>query len=376
MLSTHHDPHLTVEMLLAALDDSTTVSSIEAALLSLFCGLNPTKKKDIVEITSICGPLMAALRAESIISEAEVLEIMTYLLSTLAVEVPVILTAEDVITFFSYFCLYYKPGCLCFEQIVIPALNCYDFKTDIKKPSTYPLIGTAIGLYAKINDIPLEDFFKTPVYTKGVIIAYALTAYYNLTEEDFDVGCHFDPEGHCKMILVATTLKNIIFSTCVLSSVEPACRLYYEVIMAWEEAGFCFNAQDLATFLVVYAQLERSYSEKLLCCIYAKLGVPAVRNAYLDIEACVDIDLARFVANDSSSFKYSVNTSETKGRVQLSKSSPPANPIVRYRIPEYAKNARSFKDVFSFTVINLATGYESSACVFLAYSVNSKPKLL
>ena len=376
MLSLHHDLHPLVALLLEALEDSTSINVVESTLLPLFCELNPRKTKDILEIVNICGPLMAALRMEAAISEAEVLENMANLLFLLTKESSITLTKEDVITFFSYFCLYYKPGCPCFEKIVIPALNYYNFKTDIKKSATYPLIGMAIGLYAKINNISLEHFFKTPAYTKGVIVAYSLASYYSLTEEDFDVGCHFDPEGHQKIILVATTLKNIIFNACVLSSIDTACRLYHEVIMAWEDTGFCFNAQDVATFLIIFAQLDRTYSDKLLSCIYAQIGVPALRNAYLDIESCTDIDLVRFVSNDSSSFKYSVNTSETKGRVQLSKSPPPANPVVRYQIPDYAKNARSFKDVFSFTVINLATGYESSACIFLAYSANSRRKLI
>jgi hypothetical protein len=363
-----NSPLTAVPAIITGLNNDFSINSIESSLLPLFAGIDPTNIVKSSVINAICGPLLAQLNRNLSISEDDVVTIMEYLFATLAAGASQALTLINVATFFAQFCKFYRPGCVCFEYVVLKALCDLGFNINPKSKEGLQNVGIALGIYARITGIRLAQCIRTYIQLKGDLLAYAFKSYLELQSADFFIPCEYYSKTEIKIKRIGCILKEIIGQCALKNAIDSLAHIYCDLMNAWKCDGFLFCAKNVADFLVMYSKLDRRECEELKMKIYRCLEVPAVRNVYLKIEDCVEMDLAKFVENDNTTFKYTVDSCDTKGTIQLSSYHPPAPPLIRYRIPECACNASVFKDVFSFTVTNLANGYESTACVFLLYT--------
>ena len=358
------NPTSSVTTLITALGSNFSKSNIEAVLFPNFTGLNSTNQSDAQKINCIAGSFFSTLKTQMKVTDALVISVMEDLFNSLAQSAPSII---NITTFYAYFCHYYSPGCLCFESIILKILHARHFNLDLKSPQGLQNFGTALGLYAKVAHLSLEQCLKPHLHMKGILMAYAMTEYFSLVQDDFLLSAGY-PHLDLKFKKVGGFIRKLIDLKMLNKLPESLSAFFSELLVAWQEAGFVFSAKILADFLIIHTQVSRKDFEAIKNLVYNSLSIPAVQNVYLKIQAFAEIDLSTLVDNDNTAFQYTLDTSDTKGQMMLSPHHPPVAPLVRYKLPEYAENSDVFRDVFSFTVKNLSNDYESTAFVFLLYS--------
>lgn len=334
----------------------------------VFSGLNPGVEADSITINVICGLLFQILKAQNNLTTPIIFNVMQALFNSLGGGVEV----SDYVTFFGYFCKFFNSqtpteNCSCFNDFVLGALKANNFDVSFKTAAGMKNFGTAIGLNAHIQNVSITQCLKnTPQRVNGTILGYALQSYFNFQQSDFLVTCDFYMSSDLRVKLVGPIIKELLDQQILGDSSEALSDVFCDILKTWEFIGFNFCPKSLADFLMIQTQVSRCQFEELKVQIYSCLNIPALKDIYLKIGPSVEIDLSRFVINDSMAFVYTINTNNTRGQIKLNTGHPPAAPVVRYRMPQLGSNCRNFKDSFEVIVKNTINDYTASAIIFLA----------
>ncbi|USO02320.1 MAG: hypothetical protein H6850_04460 [Alphaproteobacteria bacterium] len=344
-------------------------ANLETVLKDAFDGVDISNEENIALIKAITGALFTELQTTENLTDLIIFAVMLTLLLHLDPNP----SAETVSLFFAYFCKFFRPTCACFENFTLSLLKDLGFDIKLTSDEGAKNFGTAIGLHAKIVGLELTECLK-PYTTKvkGNMLAHAFKALFDLKQEDFLTMCESYLELDLRIKFVGEELKKLIDAKIIKNNEKVIADVMCNIIKTWETLGFNFCTKSLVDFLIMHTKVSREKYEEIKACAYVCLDIPAVKNAYLKIDECAEIDLSQFVLNDNTAFTYTLDSSDTKGQIALSKLHPPCAPLVRYQVPSIQKSCEKFKDVFSFTVKNLSNDTECTAFVFLLHVQEQK----
>jgi len=357
-------PETAITEIITLLNNDFSKTNLETEVVPLFAGFDPKSIQDNEIIHAVLGPLFLKLKTESGVTNDTILMMLESILMLMDPAADAFATS----LFFAHFCKYFQSNCMCFNDFTLKALANKNFDISLKMDEGAKNYGTAIGQHAKITGNELSDCLKPiAIKVKGNMLAYTFKALFDLTQDDFLTVCESYFELDLRIKAVGEEIKKLLDVKVVKNNVQTISDVICDVIKTWEQDGFNFCAKSLADFLIMHTKVLRDQYEDIRVCVYACLDVPAVRNAYLKIDSCTEIDLSQFVKNDNTSFVYTIDCSETKGEIALSKLHPPCAPLARYRIPEAEHYCEKFKDMFTFTVKNVSNNKECTAHVFLLH---------